>query len=412
MQNQYHTLNRNLPIISFLIAIHLVIGTNNSYSASFDCQMAKTFIETSICSNKMLSDLDDQLAIAYKRALDQSSNQNELRKNQREWLKTTRNVCQSEDCLKKVYEQRILMTFLYNEKQTPSPEKEHCDFPEIKLPDEYMLFAGGGYLGRKLNFRIDSSGVNATQVDVVVNYTSKPVVLMLGNYNPTIWNISWTKGTRIIGVLASGYYRQAIAGLEPEIPTLIATFDNKSACGFFYVTDEALKKIDPMARRIFGRPIDTLYRAQEAKIEIGEPLPADVQPVTSPVTPPESFFDKCVPLVGIAALEDAVHKGLLRKVTFRDAEDWENAVEKSKSPESLTITKKDVSKNPLLVNSNRAFVVLQPFTFPEGLSGDPSLFLIPKGVKIPDGDPGFSAIFDLNSLHCFGVLCSAFNRSH
>jgi hypothetical protein len=52
--------------------------------------------------------------------------------------------------------------------------------------------------------------------------------------DPSIWNIGWTRGTRILAVLVSGYHRQVVAGLEPQVPTLQSTFSNKGECGFFH----------------------------------------------------------------------------------------------------------------------------------------------------------------------------------
>ena len=40
------------------------------------------------------------------------------------------------------------------------------------------------------------------------NQPSAPVVLMLGSYEPTVWNIGWSPGTRILAVLVSGYHAQ------------------------------------------------------------------------------------------------------------------------------------------------------------------------------------------------------------
>jgi len=40
---------------------------------------------------------------------------------------------------------------------------------------------------------------------VAVNQRGTPVVLMLGAYEPTVWNIGWTQGTQIVAVMASGY---------------------------------------------------------------------------------------------------------------------------------------------------------------------------------------------------------------
>lgn len=393
-----------MPFIFFIFFPH------NSYSASFDCQKSKTFIERTICASPKLSSLDDQLALVYMRALESTSDQNEIRKNQRNWLRNIRNVCQNEECLIQTYEQRIQSIFLISVKQPQITAKQNCEFPDLVLPKDYMLFAAGGYLGRRLDFRIDDAGITATQVDVTVNFTSKPVVLMLGDYEPTIWNISWTPGTHIIAVLATGYYRQAIAGLEPNVSTMISTFQNQNACGYFYVDGIQKVKVDPMAQLIFYRPVDMFYPTKEAKVVIGQPLSDNSQLITSHIVSPESYNDSSLPLTGLPALEAAVNMGLLRRVTDSDADNWEEAISEKRSKNvKSTMTDSDRRKNPLKLNINRSFVVLKPFKFPSGLTGEPAIFLIPKGVKIPEGDPGFSAIFDINSMSCYGAICSAFD---
>ena len=45
---------------------------------------------------------------------------------------------------------------------------------------------------------------------------------------PTIYNIKWTEGTDIMAVVATGYYRQAVAGLPDETPVLISTHSNRA----------------------------------------------------------------------------------------------------------------------------------------------------------------------------------------
>ena len=76
-------------------------------------------------------------------------------------------------------------------------KKPICEIPNLKLPQEFTVFAAGAPSGRRIGFQIDQSGMNSTQIDVTVNYIKKPVILMLGSYDPTIWNIQWTLGTRV-----------------------------------------------------------------------------------------------------------------------------------------------------------------------------------------------------------------------
>lgn len=88
----------------------------------------------------------------------------------------------------------------------PAPPQV-CKFSNLKLPADHAVFAAGAYAGRSTGFQIDQSGHEATQIDVAVHSPGKPVVLMLGAYEPNIWNIGWSEGTRILAVLASGYHR-------------------------------------------------------------------------------------------------------------------------------------------------------------------------------------------------------------
>ena len=113
-----------------------------------------------------------------------------------------------------------------------STDKSHCRFNN-QLPNDFSLFAAGAYAGRKLNFQIDASGRHATQMDIVVNHIQKPVVLMLGAYEPTIWNMSWTSNTEIFAVMLSGYHTQVVSGLTEATKVLISTDENRGKCGIF-----------------------------------------------------------------------------------------------------------------------------------------------------------------------------------
>ena len=111
-----------------------------------------------------------------------------------------------------------LIPFSFQEKRELPPDKRpplhtQCEFPNLMLPKSFVVYATGGYSGKRQNFQIDQSGHQATQFDVAVNEPQKPVVLILGAYEPSVWNIGWSPGTKIIAVLASGYHKQVIAGI-------------------------------------------------------------------------------------------------------------------------------------------------------------------------------------------------------
>jgi hypothetical protein len=50
--------------------------------------------------------------------------------------------------------------------------------------------------------------------------------------------------------------------------------------------------------------------------------------------------------------------------------------------------------------------VLKPMQFPAGLYGAHSAtFFVPKGVPLPTGNAGHSAVLDFNTMNCGGPLC-------
>lgn len=287
-------------------------------------------------------------------------------------------------------------------------QKPVCGFAELKLPEQFSVFAAGAYSGRKIAFQIDQSGHEGTQIDVAVNSPGQPVVLMLGAYEPTIWNIGWSPQTRIAAVLVSGYHRQAVAGLEPDTPLLNSSFDNKGPCGYFYVTPDNLAPLNPLSKRVFGRAVDMVFPATQGKVVIGEPLATGIALVTSGAVTPESFHDKAAPMAGPAGLEDAVRKGLLRKATAADAEAWSEAVLQHAPQRDLPPVAGQGVPRPPKPGLFNAYVVLKSFTYPSGLyGGNSATFLIPKGVPKPAGNAGHSSVYDFNTLNCQGVLCSA-----
>jgi hypothetical protein len=285
-----------------------------------------------------------------------------------------------------------------------TPQPTTCSFQDIKLPEEFVVFAAGAYSGKKTDFQIDQSGHQATQFDVAVNYDAKPVVLMLGAYEPTIWNIGWTPNTNIVAVFASGYHRQALAGLKESVPYLISTYDNKGICGSGYITPENPAAFDALARKLFNRPVETVFPASNGVVVIGSPIKPSTQLLTSSSKTIESLIDKNSPLAGPAGLKNAVAKGLLRPAVQDDIQAWIDAITaKTETKPSETATKK------FNVPSN-SYVVLKPFIFPSGLyGGNMATFFIPKGAAIPTGDPGHCTIFDFNTLTCTGPLCRTYN---
>ncbi|MDI9239423.1 hypothetical protein QLQ15_10960 [Lysobacter sp. LF1] len=278
-----------------------------------------------------------------------------------------------------------------------------CAFDGLALPAAFAVYAAGAYSGRTLDYQIDQSGHEATQIDVAVDESATPVVLMLGAYEPTVWNIGWTPRTRILAVLVSGYHRQAIAGLPPSVPRLNSSYDNKGPCGYFYVSQDKLGQLNPIARGMFGRPVTRVFLAKDGFVVIGNGTTTGL--VTDANQPPEQFRDREAPLAGEAGLRDAVAKGLLREARSSDLRDWQTAFDAANrrdEPPVSGATAPDRSDARL----HNAFVVLRPMQLPAGLYGAHSAtFIVPRGVQRPTGNPGHSRVLDYNTLTCIGATC-------
>lgn len=281
-----------------------------------------------------------------------------------------------------------------------------CKLPGLAMEPRFKVFAAGAYSGRKLDYQIDQSGHQATRIDVAVNHKREPVILMLGAYEPTVWNIGWSEGTRIAGVLVSGYHRQAVAGLPKDVPVLTSTYDNKGPCGYFHVSQDRIGRLNPIAVTAFGKPVDMVYLANQGDVLIGDAVPASAL-VTSSRIAPDSFRDTQAPLAGEAGLQDAVARGLLREARREDADAWElaraNAVAGAALPPVAGQGAPPRLGDGILHN---AYVVLKPMKIPAGLYGAHSAtFFVPRGVPRPTGNLGHSRIYDFNTATCAGATC-------
>lgn len=282
----------------------------------------------------------------------------------------------------------------------PAPKTPSCTFEGVKFPTDMVVYAAGGYSGRELNFQIDRSGHQATQFDVAVNSPKQPVALMLGAYEPTIWTVSWTEGTDIVAVLVSGYHKQVITGLKRDTPILNSSYDNRGACGYFYVNREQNIQLNPMARRLFDRPVNLVFPGNKfGSIVVGEPIKTGFVPLISEAISPLSFRDMSTPLAGQDGLDDAIAKGSIRPATDADKDAWTRAVSAGSPPiagqNSTSLPR--ASRRPIF----RSYVVLKEFTYPTGLYGaDSVVYFIAKGVPRPKGNPGHSRIYDFNTLQC------------
>ena len=94
--------------MAYLLALALVSAfAAPAYSASFDCSKSAGRIEKLVCSNSKLSELDEALAILYKRVLAETPVPEDSREQQRNWIKGWRDSCKDAPCLEDAYANRI-----------------------------------------------------------------------------------------------------------------------------------------------------------------------------------------------------------------------------------------------------------------------------------------------------------------
>lgn len=91
----------------FAIPLWICLSAAVAQGASFDCHKASTRAEKMICSNANLSRADERLAKSFKEALAASTDKQAVRREQREWLSSQRDVCPTAKCMLDAYLVRI-----------------------------------------------------------------------------------------------------------------------------------------------------------------------------------------------------------------------------------------------------------------------------------------------------------------
>jgi len=279
-----------------------------------------------------------------------------------------------------------------------------CAFPMLDAARQpFKLYAAGAYSGRKLGFQIDQSGNEAGRIDVGVNRPGEAVALMLGSYDPTVWHVGWTRGTRIVAVLVGGYHRQAVTGLPQGVPVIVSTYDNKGPCGYFYVTADKAPTLNPIARRAFGRGIDMLYPASQGSVLVGAAAGGMITDASAQDDDAFRIVESMA--AGEAGLAYAVSRGWLREAMQSDADAWLAA--RASRPQA-DVPPIAGGAPPGRMTLHNGYVVLKPFRLPAGLYGAHSAtFFVPRGVARPTGNLGHSVLYDFNTLTCAGTFCES-----
>ncbi|CAJ8041114.1 lipoprotein [Burkholderia pseudomallei] len=93
---------KTTTVAALLLAVSSVAFAG---SPAFNCAKASSKVEKMICGDSALSDADSVNADLYKEVLQVADNPNQVKQDQRQWLKA-RNACQTADCLANAYNNR------------------------------------------------------------------------------------------------------------------------------------------------------------------------------------------------------------------------------------------------------------------------------------------------------------------
>ena len=279
-----------------------------------------------------------------------------------------------------------------------------CSFPGLTLPPEAKVYAAGGYAGEPLGWSIENAGHDSTRVRVAVNSPEAPVVLILGAYEPNVWQIGWTEGTEILAVVASGRHTQKVSGLGPEVPVLVSAFQDKGPCGYFYFqpTLPKIMAVNDFANDMFGRDLEAALPAVKGQVTLGRPLAAGQKLLTARDLSRESTAPAGAPLDGLPGLEEALAKGLIRPATAAEHHLWRRKSPKAPNGRRYSLSGEEMStregsdypqqmirlsnrNRPVTVFVYEAYMILSPdFIIPGGLDTHPVItFLAPTGQKAP-----------------------------
>jgi len=306
------------------------------------------------------------------------------------------------------------------DKTTLLGNQTSCEFKNLNLPKDIVIYATGDYKGRELNSYIDKSRNKATQFDVIINSPKKPVALILSAYEPSIWNIGWTKNTKILAIVATGYHRQALAGITEDTPIIISTYDNKNECGYAYISSSDKSQIQELSKKIFKREPNAVLLSNKGTTIIGDTINIKERLIQSNYITLKDILDNDIYIVGKAKLEKEEKSGNIRKATQNDVDEWLQRYTALLENKNREITLPGIMRNGTntviddgfgrrqfnIESIYNGYVIEKEFTFPDQLTGTNSAtFFLKKGVPYPNGDPGHSTVFDFNNMTCTGFEC-------
>ncbi|MHC4597507.1 MAG: hypothetical protein ACYS47_00730 [Planctomycetota bacterium] len=263
------------------------------------------------------------------------------------------------------------------------------------LPRDFTVHAVGTYAGAvPVNVRLDDSGHETKQIEVVVNKPKETVLLVLTAYEPVVWRVGRTRETKIAGILVSGYHGQALIGVDKKTPHALSSYENGGSFEYFFADGACpeLLQMDKAIHRLVGREIHRFhYRPRKGVFTIGKSPASEEEVLYSSDLAIQDYAIRHPKAVGQRGLNRLVAEGKLRLATQEDIEAWVD-----KASEKYKRFNPDLSVEASM-RVGTTYVVLEKLTLPNGLYGAHSRdFIIPVGMDFPDGPRCHNSFFRMD----------------
>lgn len=258
-----------------------------------------------------------------------------------------------------------------------------CDDWQAQLPDEYEiihLWAKGKNQDFGYQIKGGKNASTAQLIEVKINYPKKPVVLLLQNYNATVWKISYAPDTTIAAVWASGYHQQAPIGMAAGTPTLTTSF-TMPRCKKHIKSTAAFPRLNKKYDKqdVVNGTI-RIGRYSELWISHGNPKSLRKDPADGL-------------LAGDLGLQQLLDQGAIRNMT-----QGEVAKIRKKQGKKYNDNPKNADKP-----ASESYVIQAAMQFPDGMYGGHSVnfYILDSNVPLPTGDVGHNEV-TLASGYCLG----------
>ena len=261
------------------------------------------------------------------------------------------------------------------------------------LPETAEVHLVGLYKGQKeLDVQLGDSGHTTTEIEVVVDRTPAPVILVLSAYDPVVWKVGTARGSSLAGVLVSGYHTQALIGIPRATPHRIVASEQSQGCERVdaHSTHNAAQA-DRRVMALVGRGIDRYHGSSSASVVyVGGDSPVKPVDITysSDLTLDDyPVFRGAIP-AGDRGIDALQRQGKLRVASAADVSGWAgDSAQQSRLASGLRL--------------GSVYVVLDDITLPPGLFGAHRRdFIIPSGVAKPKGPKAHCTFYYLKD-HTF-----------